>query len=390
MSSQERVTAPFPSSFDRDLENARVLLEESPWKDNPQKYRKVAETILRRILSFDPANKSAKRLLEKSVEIPVSVTAPEARVAHASVEVPISAPKIDAPPATPKIPKIETPPAPPKIDVPVAQAPAPRRPVAPPDFSFVVDNRRPLQKEPSSRPPWLLLALAMAGAIGGVTLLVANRDTITPEYTPKAPVAVPKVFQASASVVPVASAAPSSSSAVPANSSTVPEEPVRPSASVESLAKVETAPAQATVVVKSSVQPVAPLVTGTLAVSSPTTVDIYMGDQLLGSAPTTLVLPAGNQTLEYRHQDMRKLMTHVIKANETTTATVTFDVTVQINAKPWAQVFIDGSKRQPLGQTPLSDVRVPIGGNLVFENPNFPAKSYRITGRETEIRVTFP
>ena len=118
--------------------------------------------------------------------------------------------------------------------------------------------------------------------------------------------------------------------------------------------------------------------------------DIYVNDQLVGSAPTTLVLPAGNQTIEYRHQDMRKTLTHVIKANETTTAMITFDVVVQINARPWAQVFVDGTRRQPLGQTPLSDVRVPIGSNLIFQNPNFPEKSYRITGRETQVRVTFP
>jgi hypothetical protein len=103
-----------------------------------------------------------------------------------------------------------------------------------------------------------------------------------------------------------------------------------------------------------------------------------------------LELPAGNQRLEYRHQDMKKIVTHVINANETTTAMITFDVPVQINAKPWAQVFIDGSQRQPLGQTPLSDVRVPIGSVLVFENPNFQGKKYRVKGTETEIRVNFP
>ena len=105
---------------------------------------------------------------------------------------------------------------------------------------------------------------------------------------------------------------------------------------------------------------------------------------------TTLELPAGTHTLEYRHLDQRKLVNHVVRPNETTTATITFDVTVQINAKPWAQVFIEGSPRQPLGQTPLSDVRVPIGTVLAFENPNFSGKIYRVTGTESEIRISFP
>ena len=115
-----------------------------------------------------------------------------------------------------------------------------------------------------------------------------------------------------------------------------------------------------------------------------------MGDQFLGSAPTTLQLPAGNQRLEYRHKDMKKVVTYIINANETTTAMVTFDIPVQINAKPWAQVFIEGSQRQALGQTPLSDVLVPIGSVLVFENPNFQGKRYRVKGTETTIQVTFP
>jgi hypothetical protein len=378
MSTEERVTAQLPSNFDRDLENARVLIEEPPWKDNPQKYRKVAEGILRRILTYDPTNKSAQRLLQKSVEIAVPAVDPGRSAVHPGGDVPIPAPKIETPP-------------PPKMDLALAQAAPPRRPVTPPDFSFVVETGRTgvQKKERPTKPPQLLLAIATVGVIAGVTLLVAHRNTFTAPYVAKAPTAAPTVVRESAAVVPVASPEPSSSVAAT-------ETPVRPAmpvpfaALVEPASKREVVPANPAAVVKSNAQSAAHLETGTLAVSSAATVDIYRGDQLVGSAPTTLVLPAGSQTIEYRHQDLRKSMTYVIKANETTTAMVNFDVTVQINAKPWAQVFIDGLQRRSLGQTPLSDVRVPIGSNLVFENPNFPGKSYRITGKETEIRVTFP
>jgi hypothetical protein len=128
---------------------------------------------------------------------------------------------------------------------------------------------------------------------------------------------------------------------------------------------------------------------GTLAVTSPTAVDIFLDDRFVGTAPIKLNLPAGTQKVEYRHLGMSKVVTHDIKPNDTTTAMITFDIPVQINAKPWAQVSIDGSQRQPLGQTPLS-VRVPIGSVLIFENPNFPSKTYQVTGRESEIRVSFP
>jgi hypothetical protein len=264
--------------------------------------------------------------------------------------------------------------------------------VTPPDFSFVVDiGRAGLQKkERSMRPPRFLLGIATLGAVAGVTLLVAHRNTLTPPYTPKVLSAAPTIVQKSAAVAPVASTERSNPISTVAKEAPVPTGmPLPPAAPVEPAPKREDGPAQPAVGVKSHDQPVAPG-TGTLAVSSATTVDIYRDNQLVGSAPTTIILPVGKQTIEYRHQDLRKLMTYVIRANETATAMVTFDVTLQINAKPWAQVFIDGLQRRSLGQTPLSDVRVPIGSNLVFENPNFPGKSYRITGKETEIRVNFP
>lgn len=129
---------------------------------------------------------------------------------------------------------------------------------------------------------------------------------------------------------------------------------------------------------------------GTLAVSSPTSVDIYKDDAYLGSVPISIELPSGTHTLEYRHGSLRKSVTHVINSNEITKANITFPVTVQINSKPWANVFVDGVERKPLGQTPLGNVQLAIGSVLVFENPKFQAKRYRVTGNETGIQIVFP
>jgi hypothetical protein len=83
-------------------------------------------------------------------------------------------------------------------------------------------------------------------------------------------------------------------------------------------------------------------------------------------------------------------MTHDIKPNQTTTALVTFEMDVQINARPWAQVFVEGSTRKALGQTPLGSVRVPLGSVLTFENPNFPSKTHRVTEKDSAIQIVFP
>ena len=129
---------------------------------------------------------------------------------------------------------------------------------------------------------------------------------------------------------------------------------------------------------------------GRLAVSSTIPAEIYLGNKNLGSTPTTVQLPAGRQSLEYRHGDLRTVVNHTIKANETISAAISFQVTVQINAKPWAQVFLEGTPRRPLGQTPLSGITVPVSGVLVFENPGFPSKTYRVTEKDTAIQVNFP
>jgi cytoskeletal protein RodZ len=130
--------------------------------------------------------------------------------------------------------------------------------------------------------------------------------------------------------------------------------------------------------------------TGSLAVSCAIAAEIYMGEKHLGSTPATLQLPAGNQTLEYRHGDLRATVTHAIKAKETTTALVVFDAVVQVNARPWATVSIEGSPRLTLGQTPLSDVRLPVGSVLIFENPNFPSKNHKIDPDDKAIQMVFP
>src|SRR3989442_14281320 len=95
MSSEEQASRP---SFNQNLENARVLIEDSPWRDKPEKYLKGAEGILRRILSVDPGNLSAKRLLAKTVAtVPpakVQAAAPPAmgQAARTPAKVPAAAP----------------------------------------------------------------------------------------------------------------------------------------------------------------------------------------------------------------------------------------------------------------------------------------------------------
>ena len=155
------------------------------------------------------------------------------------------------------------------------------------------------------------------------------------------------------------------------------------------LRAVASPPAPSPQPVAAPVANVTPARMGALAISAAVPVEIYRGEENLGSTPATLQLAEGPQTLEYRYQGLRQTLTHLITRDQTTTATVSFLIKVQINAQPWAQVFLDGRNLTLLGQTPLGDVSVPIGSVLVFQNPGFSDKRYRVTARDTAIQVTF-
>jgi hypothetical protein len=177
------------------------------------------------------------------------------------------------------------------------------------------------------------------------------------------------------------------STAPPSTAAVTPASVQLPAPAPQTPAPADTALVAANATPAPSAAPADTPAMGSLAVNSPTVAEIYQGGKLLGTTPITLQLPAGRQTLEYRHGALRSVVNYDIKSNATTTASVTFQVAVHINAKPWAQVFLDGAQRRQLGQTPLSNVNVPIGGVLVFENPNFASKTYRITEKDTEIQV---
>jgi hypothetical protein len=129
---------------------------------------------------------------------------------------------------------------------------------------------------------------------------------------------------------------------------------------------------------------------GTLAVSSLLPVDIYLNNDHLGTTPVTLELPAGTYTFEYRYGNLRKSGVNVIKNNELTRATVVFEVTLQINSMPQAEVSLAGIQPKVLGRTPLTSVRVPIGSTLLFRTSGYPEKSYTVTEKDTTISVVFP
>jgi hypothetical protein len=314
------------SDIQRDLIDARALLDDSRKMADGQKYRKAAEIVLLKILYIDPSHMDAKSLLAASKST--------SRGSEALEQISFTA-----------------------HPEPVERSPKPR--------SLRVNGK-------------MLIAAGIALFAGGLWLLRSYATGNDPG--PAAPV----VAVASAAPAPVAAAA------LPTPAPVV--EPPVVKATESAPAVVEPPPAA----VEPPAPPVAPPKAavvkdpGSLAVNSPIAADIYMEGKYLGATPTTLQLPPGRHTLEYRHGDLRAVMTHEVKSKETSSALVTFETTVQVNARPWAQVFVEGSTRRALGQTPIGSIRVPIGSVLTFENPDFPPKSHRVKESDSAIQMVFP
>ncbi|HEY2383348.1 MAG TPA: PEGA domain-containing protein [Terriglobia bacterium] len=345
------------TNIQQDLRDARGLIEQAGSDEEKRKYRKAAEIILIKALRMDPDNEEASILLQSVRGVPVKLA-------------PAPAPN-PSPAPPPQLP------------------PQPQQALRDDDLSFTATATAPplfaslgSAKKKRSKSK-VLFGMVFIIALGGGLVWIEqthgmSSSTASTAYTPGpgTQTADQSSLAASVSEVPVVQ---------DAKLSLTPEEvSAAPTAPLQVAETTHPAPVPAPV-------PAAPAPPsfGRLAVSSPTAADIYQGGKYLGSTPATLQLPAGQQTLEYRHGALRTVITHEIKADDTTSASVTFPTTVQINAKPWAHVFVDGASRRELGQTPLSGISVPIGGVLVFENPNFTSKTHRVTENDTTIQVDF-
>jgi hypothetical protein len=122
-------------------------------------------------------------------------------------------------------------------------------------------------------------------------------------------------------------------------------------------------------------------VSGWLAVKAPFELEIREGGRLLGTTETDRIMMAsGRHELELVSQGLGYHSTRVVLVAPGKVAAITVEVpqgVMNLNANPWAEVWIDG---QRVGETPIGNLAVAIGPHeIVFKHPQFGEKKHAVS-----------
>jgi len=131
----------------------------------------------------------------------------------------------------------------------------------------------------------------------------------------------------------------------------------------------------ATVSIVAPLQSAAPA-TGWVAIASPLELDVFDGGALIGTSRTPrLMLFEGQRTLDLVNEGTGFRETRRVRVEKGRTVPIAVAMpnsTININAVPWAEVWLDDRR---LGETPLGNISVPIGPHeVVFRHPELGEK----------------
>ena len=115
-----------------------------------------------------------------------------------------------------------------------------------------------------------------------------------------------------------------------------------------------------------------PVYSGWLAIFAPIVLDIAERGQSIGSTEHgRLMLPPGRHTLTFSNRNLgySAVQKVDIEAGEERALTLDPRGTINVNAIPWAEVFIDGERA---GETPLANFDVRLGTReILFRHPDY-------------------
>jgi hypothetical protein len=120
---------------------------------------------------------------------------------------------------------------------------------------------------------------------------------------------------------------------------------------------------------------------GWISLKMPFAMEIREAGRLLGTSDADrLMLAAGRHDLEFSNATLAYTVTRAVNVVAGKVTPITLELpqsTVNLNAAPWAEVWIDG---QRVGETPIGNLAVTIGAHeIVFRHPQFGEKRHAIS-----------
>jgi hypothetical protein len=120
---------------------------------------------------------------------------------------------------------------------------------------------------------------------------------------------------------------------------------------------------------------------GYIALTTPIDLDVFEGGALRGTSRSPRIMfEAGVHELLLVNDELGFRQTHDVRVVGGRTAQIRIDVpqsTIHINARPWAEVSIDG---KPVGETPIGNLPIAIGTHeIVFRHPQLGERTTRTT-----------
>jgi serine/threonine protein kinase len=122
-------------------------------------------------------------------------------------------------------------------------------------------------------------------------------------------------------------------------------------------------------------------VSGWLTVKAPFSLEIREEGRIVGTTDADrLMLAAGRHDIELVNETLGYRVTRVVQVMPGKVASLAVDLpkgVVNLNASPWAEVWVDG---QRVGETPIGNLSISIGPHeVVFRHPQFGEKRHAIS-----------
>jgi hypothetical protein len=125
-----------------------------------------------------------------------------------------------------------------------------------------------------------------------------------------------------------------------------------------------------------------PIYSGWVGIFAPVVLEVSTEGRVIGTTEEPrLMLPPGRHTLTLTNKELAYTARETVDIEPGEVRSVTLDPrgVVNVNATPWAEVWIDGRKA---GDTPIAKLQLPLGAReIVFRHPQFGERRATVTVR---------